>query len=371
MRVDEIRVRAVTLENVTLRTSYGKNVTRREHLFVSVRAGGVEGIGEGSPLPHFSGERASEMAVVTRDVFAPALLGRDPFDLEGATKALDAALPHHHASKSALVSALVDLQGRSVGVPAHRLLGGSVRSEVAVGGAVGIEEVDVVIERVRRQFDAGTRTFKLKVGTDPRRDVHVLHRLREEFGFDVELRADANSGLDANRALRFARDVEDVRLQYFEQPLPAKDLRGLARLRASVATPIAVDESLFGVRDALEIVRHDAADVLIIKLIKLGGLHAARKVAAIAEAAGLRCVSVSPYETVVGVAANVHLVASSSVFPYASELGTGVSEVALPGASELAASGGFVKVPDAPGLGVEAPRGFFDQADVVRAGVVA
>lgn len=73
----------------------------------------------------------------------------------------------------------------------------------------------------------------------------------------------------------------------------------------------------------------------------------------------------------VGVSANVQLVASSSVFPYASELGTGVSEVALSGAPELAASGGFVKVPDAPGLGVEAPRGFFDQADVVRASVMA
>lgn len=73
----------------------------------------------------------------------------------------------------------------------------------------------------------------------------------------------------------------------------------------------------------------------------------------------------------VGVSANVQLVASSSVFPYASELGTGISDVALPGASALVASGGFLTVPEAPGFGVDTPRGFFDQADVVRRSVMA
>jgi o-succinylbenzoate synthase len=370
LKISEIRARTVVLENTTLRTSYGSNVTKREHLFVSVRSDqGDEGVGEGSPLPHFSGERAPEMLGVTRDVLAPALLGRDPFDTEGASVALDRALPHHQASKAALVNALVDLQGRASGLSAHQLLGGKVREALPLAGAVGIEEPEQVLASVGRLFERGIRTFKLKVGSDVERDVRVLHALRERFGMDVKLRADANSGLGRSEALRFLRLVEDVQLQYLEQPLRREDLVGLARLRERSTTPIAVDESLFGLSDALDIIRGEAADVFIIKLIKLGGLHGARKVISLAQAAGIACVAVSPYETAVGVAANIHLAASSAAFPFAAELGAGVSEVRLPGASELRYDRGNVMVPSEPGLGVDLPPGFFETAQVVSEAV--
>ena len=73
MAIVEVRVRTATLANATLRTSYGRNVDEREHMFVAVTADGSTGVGEGSPLPHFSGERAKDMASVTREVFAVML----------------------------------------------------------------------------------------------------------------------------------------------------------------------------------------------------------------------------------------------------------------------------------------------------------
>lgn len=367
MLLREIRVTTALLDNTTLRTSYGANVTRREHLFVSVRADdGQQGIGEGSPLPHFSGERASEMLAVIRDVLAPPLLGRDPFDLEGAWRALERAIPRHHASKAALVSALIDLQGRICGLAAHQLLGGKLKDRLPLAGAVGIEAPEQVVQKVHQLIGQGIRTVKLKVGADLARDLRVLHELREVFGMDIELRADANAGFTFPEAHRFLRDVEGLHLQYLEQPLPPRDLAGLAELRRLGTTPIAVDESLFGLDDALAILRHGAADVFIIKLIKLGGLHEARKVVALAEAARMRCVVVSPYETTVGVAANIHLAVASSTFPYASELGVGVSQVRLPGVGELLYANGEVRVPTAPGLGVEIPPDLF--RDAVRVG---
>ena len=365
MLIRSVRVRKVLLDNITLRTSYGANATQREHVFVAVQAeDGTEGVGEGSPLPHFSGERAQEMQNVIRDVFAPTLIGCDPFELERAVLALDRALPHHHASKAALVSALVDLQGKLVERPAHQLLGGKLADRIPVAGAVGIEEPGQVVANIKTLLSRGVRTFKLKVGAEVERDVRVINTLRDEFGMDIELRADANAGFTQANALRFLQGVEGSRLQYLEQPLPPRDLHGLAQLRSRSTVPIAVDESLFGVKDALNIVRSDAADVFIIKLIKLGGLHNARKVIAIAEAAGITCVAVSPYETALGVSANIHLAASSAAFRFAAELGVGVSEVELAGASKLSYENGVVPVPSAPGLGIRLPADFFESAVV-------
>lgn len=366
MLVRDVRARKVVLNNTTLRTSYGANVTQREHIFVSVQAeDGTEGFGEGSPLPHFSGERAREMLSIIDDVLAPTLLGCDPFDLERTVLALDRALPHHHASKAALVNALIDLQGKLVNLPACQLLGGKLIDRIPVAGAVGIEEPEQVIRTVQSLVDKGVRTFKLKVGAEVERDIQVINVLRDEFGTDIELRADANAGFTRATALRFLQGVADSKLQYLEQPLPPHDLHGLAQLRSRGTVPIAVDESLFSVKDALNIIRNDAADVFIIKLIKVGGLHNARKVVAMAEAAGIICVAVSPYETALGVSANVHLAASSKVFPYAAELGLGVTEVRLAGASELEFHDGVVSVPSAPGLGIQLPTDFFEAAAAV------
>lgn len=359
MAIRSVRIAVAELENQTLKTSYGSNVTRRRHLFVAVEdSNGVIGYGEGSPLPHFSGERAQEMASVTREVFGPALRGIDPFDVEAAHLALEQALPEHHASKAALINAIHDLQGRIADLPVHAFLGGKLRDRIPIGGAVGIEEPDEVEARVCALWDSGIRTVKFKVGANIDRDIAVIRMLRERFPAELQIRADANSGFTLPEAQRFLRAVADCRLQYLEQPLRGWDWRGLAQLR-QFGTPIAADESLFGVSDALGLVVAGAVDVLIVKLIKLGGLHQARKVVAIAEAAGLACVAVSPYETALGVAANLHLAAGSRAFPFAAEVGAGVSSVSLDGADEIEVADGHARLPDKPGLGVSIPASLF------------
>lgn len=360
-RIARVRARCVPLENVTLATSYGSGSTVRHHLFVAVETDdGARGVAEGSPLPHFSGERGQDMLRVVETAFAPALTGLDAFNLEAVHQALDRALAHNSASKAALVNAVFDLQGRLLGKPVTTLLGGRLRERVAVAGAVGIEETDRLLARARALFEAGVRTLKFKVGGDLRRDIEAIAAVRHEFGREVEIRADANGGYRLPEARRFLEGVRRLDLQYLEQPLPARDLPGLAALRRSALVPIAVDESLFSLADALQIVRQEAADVLVVKLIKLGGLHNARKVAALAEAAGLACVTVSPYETDLGGSANLHLSASSRAFTYAAELGTGATQVALADADRLNIEGGFAEVPASAGLGVGLPQGFFD-----------
>ncbi|SJM32261.1 mandelate racemase/muconate lactonizing enzyme family protein [Mesorhizobium delmotii] len=290
------------------------------------------------------------MVSLIRDVLAPTLIGLSAFDVERAGHALDKALPHHSPSKASLINAMYDLQGKLLGQPANTFLGGCFHNQIPV--AVGIDDENDVINRVKSLWDQGIRTIKFKVGGEVDRDIRLIKRLRDSFPDTLEIRPDANAGFTFSEAFRFLKAVGDCRLQYFEQPLPPGDLRGLARLR-ELGTPIAVDESLFGLNYALGLARADAADVFIIKLIKLGGLHQASKVVAIAEAAGIACVVVSPYETSLGVAANLHLAASSRAFPYAAELGTGVSTAHLPGIDSLESIHGFHRRPEGRWTGCE------------------
>jgi o-succinylbenzoate synthase len=363
MSIASVAVRIVELDNVTLKTSYGANVSRRRHIFVALTdSDGVTGYGEGSPLPHFSGERAEEMAPVIRDILGPAVIGIGAFDAQQVQAALEKALPHHSASKAAIVSALFDLQGRITGLPANAFMGGRLSDRVPVAGAVGIEDEATVIARVSDLWSRGIRTVKLKVGADPVRDLAILRRLRAEFPADLEIRADANTGFSFVAAQRFLHDVAPLRLQYLEQPLRPSDWGGLSRLRGS-GTPIAVDESLFGFEDAMGIIAAGAADVFIIKLIKLGGLHQARKVVALAEAAGIACVAVSPYESPLGVAANLHLCAGSPAFSMATEVGVDLAAVRLPGAGDILSENGAALVPVGPGLGIDMPATLFASDD--------
>jgi len=372
MSIISVNVAIAELANETLKTSYGSNVTRRRHIFVAVKAAdGTTGYGEGSPLPHFSGERAQEMKAVIEDVFGPVLVGLDPFETERAQLALEKALPHHHASKAALMNALLDLQGKLVGRPAVALMGGPLKNQIPIAGAVGIESRDVVVARVRDLWERGIRTFKFKIGADVHRDVDVIRMLRGEFPAELEIRADANAGFTFPEAQQFLRAVADCRLQYLEQPLKPHDRKGMARLR-EYGTRIAADESLFGLEDAFELAAERAVDVFIIKLIKLGGLHQARKVVGVAEAAHIACVAVSPYETALGVAANLHLAAASTAFPFAAELGVGVSSVKLDGSEDITVENGLALLPTTVGLGIGVPDSLFSAAPPIQSsGAVA
>lgn len=358
--IASLTARVVSVQNTTLATSYGAGKTVRDHLFVKLETeDGVTGFAEGSPLPHFSGEQASTMKAVLGETLAPALKGLSLFDLENVQVHLDRAIAGHNATKAAIVNAVYDALGKTLSRPVCDLLGGRLRPEVKVAGAIGIVPPNAVLARARELYETGVRTFKLKVGTDLERDTEAVKVVREEFGSAVEIRADANAGFTRAAARRFLERTASFDLQYLEQPLDPRDLSGLAELRRVTTTPIAIDESLFSASDAIAAVRAGAADVFVIKLIKLGGLLNARKVASIAEASGVTCVAVSPYETDLGGSANLHLAASSRAFAYACEVGAGVSAVSLPGIGRLQPVDGAITVPDQPGLGVAVAPEFF------------
>ncbi|MBK7473555.1 MAG: hypothetical protein IPI73_25910 [Betaproteobacteria bacterium] len=137
----------------------------------------------------------------------------------------------------------------------------------------------------------GFRSAKIKVGGGIELDRERVRAVRQATGPGFGIRIDANAGYDAETSIKLARMVADCDLQLFEQPVPADDLAGMARVRREAAgIPIMADESVLDHASLIRIIRADAADIVKVKVMKQGGIYNTCRMIATAEAAGLRCV---------------------------------------------------------------------------------
>ncbi|MGH3666020.1 MAG: o-succinylbenzoate synthase, partial [Egibacteraceae bacterium] len=189
--------------------------------------------------------------------------------------------------------------------------------------AVGAEQAHRIVS------GSGCRTAKVKVaepGQTAADDLARVEAVRDALGWTGRLRVDANGAWDIGTAVRMIRRLEAFDLEYVEQPVAS--LAEMAALRRRVDVPLAVDESVRTAQDPLRVagqlrsqapVGLEAADVVVLKVQPLGGVHAALRVA---EAGGLPVVVSSALETSVGLAAGVALAAALPELPYACGLGT-------------------------------------------------
>ena len=285
---------------------------------------GIVGYGEAAPLPDWggdfgrrSGETLSTVISIVNEIFAPALLGSDPTAVTSARQKMDRLVVGNNYAKCAVDIALHDLWGKSVGQPIYRLLGGAVRDSVPVAHMIGLmDESDAANEGVGAIAD-GVRTLQIKGGVDAERDIRLVRTLRRELGSGVTLRLDANQGYGhAKQACQVVARLAEAGVDLVEQP--AAGLAFLAEVTAGAAVPIIADESCWDVSDALEVVRHRAADCLSIYLAKAGGFVGARAVAAVAEAQHMACDINGSIESAIGNAANTHFVLAHSAVSLAS-----------------------------------------------------
>jgi L-alanine-DL-glutamate epimerase-like enolase superfamily enzyme len=319
---------------------------------------GVTGLGEAQADIGFFGNTLEEVHAAVADYLGPQLLGRDPFDREVILDLID--YRENSCARSGIDLALHDLAGKALGVPVSTLLGGICRDRVEVAIEIAGGAPEEMAKACVALVERGVRAFKPKIGGVVEADLERLVAIREAVGPDIALRADANQGYSQKEAIRLCRlaERENVGLQLLEQPVAAWDLDGMAAVRRAVDTPIEADESCYSPHDAMQIVKREAADVLNVKLGKAGGLHHAKAVAAIASAAGLRCVVGTAFGLGPEVAAKLHLAASTLGIVDAvefTELSLHSTLLTGPQATALALplTDGCLPVPTGPGLGVE------------------
>ncbi len=279
---------------------------------VSLRTdSGAGGLGEFvAPEPGDLGEPATSALVADLEGVHLA----DPVALEGALRRLDRRPFVGRMARAATESAIVDLLAHVEGRSIAAWLTPNPRREVALNALVGVSAPNVAAGEARALAEAGFGCLKLKGGNE---EVAALLRrvaaIREAVGRGVALRLDLNGTLDVRSAADVLEQLTAFELEYVEQPIAlSAGVAALARLRRRSAIPIAADESVRDVGTARALLRSGAADVLVIKPARVGGLRQAHAIIELAEAAGVAVTVSTLLETGVGIAAALQLAATVS-----------------------------------------------------------
>lgn len=289
-------------------------------------------------------------------ILAPMLIGEDASAITRLTDRMERLLPGRFdaPARAGVEMALLDACGKAAGIPVYQLLGGAVRDRIELSFSLHMNEPARMAEEARLRADQGFRTLKVKMGRDWGRDQAALQAVRSAAGVDITIRADVNEGwrsvpVAASRLAWLA----DYGIELAEQPLPGDDIEGMAELRQRTHVPLAADESVWGIGDALRIVRNRAADVLNIYVSEAGGMLPARDIAALARAAGLTIWIGSMPELGLGTAANAHLAAALPELALASDVCGFHYHAEDLLAQPLHVDNGYLPVPRGAGLGVD------------------
>jgi muconate cycloisomerase len=300
------------------------SVTAQSYVIVELRlANGVTGVGEAATLggPRWSEESVESIKANIDAYLSPAILGlpADQFELMGAH--MDAAAKRNTAAKGAIESALFDAVGKSLNVQAAALLGGVVCTSIPVFWTLASGDPAQEIEEAEKKLSSRLHNhFKIKIGAQSaENDLLRLGRLAEALDGRARLIVDANQAWDEPTSVRYLPALAELGIALVEQPLPAWNIEGMARLRARSAVPLMADECVFSASDMFTVARAAAADVVSLKLVKHGGLLNTRKVAAVAEAAGIGLYGGCLLESSIGAAAHLHAFAGLRELGWACE----------------------------------------------------
>jgi L-alanine-DL-glutamate epimerase-like enolase superfamily enzyme len=310
---DAPRIAAVETATVSLTanralTVNGARGTHADSSFVLVRVStedGVAGHGEISATPLWSGEDDATATHCVRNLLRPVLVGQPLESVAALGARMDRVLAGNPFTKAGVNMALWDALGRSVGLPVVRLLGGPFRDRVPIKMSLS-GDGDVLAGSLTAARERGVAAYKVKVGIDLRRDLERFALARELVGDDAFLGADANGGWTRTDAARALPRLAEHGAAFAEQPLPADDVEGLARLRGR-GLPIVADESVFSLGDVARVVRADAADVVSVYVGKSGGLERALLAARTLAVFGVDALLGSNGEMGLGAAAQLHV----------------------------------------------------------------
>ena len=313
-------------------------------------------------------------AAVVKSV-SPLLIGADPLRTDWLWQEIYATL-RDHGQKGVVIQglsgidiALWDIKGKHFGVPAYRLMGGPLRTEVRAY-TTGLyrrasgDPVQYLAEEAAEYVKDGFGAVKLKVGFGVEEDARVTRAVREAVGSDVALMVDANHGYDAVAAIRLGRMIEALDIGWFEEPVPPEDLSGYRDVKAAISIPIAGGEcefTRFGFRDLLV---SRAVDIVQPDTCAAGGLSECKKIADMAWSFGVRY-NPHVWGTGIAIAASLQLLAVlpphtppslKSVEPMLEFDRTEhpIRQAVL--RQPIKHIGGIVRVPDGPGLGIEVDR---------------
>ena len=355
MKIKRIEPIAVSLPMKKPVIMAGEEVTRADNVLVRVESDtGVVGWGEAASAPTMTGETVESMMAAIR-YLTPAVETRSAEDIEGALAAMTSRMYANNAAKAAIEIALHDLVGRATGQPAYALLGRKQRDRMAILGVIGTGELASDLCEAEAKKAAGFAAFKIKVGIDrPLVDGERTRRICQILGRDALISADANQGFSPDEAVQYVRAVADAGLDFFEQPVAADDLVGMAAVVAAAGKiAVGADEGIHSLEDIRRHHERGAARGASLKCIKLGGMRAVMAAGRLCAELGLSVnVSAKTGESSIACAAAMHIAAALPQIAWGLTLtNEGLADDVT--ARPIRIERGHVTISDAPGLGIE------------------
>lgn len=338
----------------------GGKTLRRNAVIVRIETDdGIEGVGE-------IGETAfvpQSVRQIIGEQFEPMLVGEDPLNIERLWHKMYIRSSHWGRRGvvvpiiSGLDIALWDILARRAELPLYQLLGGAVRERMRLYASAGMEgPTDALIDDAKRYQTEGYNALKIRIGANLEMDVERLTALREEFGNNIDIMADAGQCYTDNPwtergALAVAKKLEPFDLFWLEEPLHPDNYAGYSRLCSETMIPIATGENeftRFGFQQLLEV---RGVDIVQPDVTRSGGISECKKIAAMASAHQLPCAP-HVFGSGIGLMANIHFAMSTAnciIFEHDRTINPLRDE--LIGAS-LLVEDGKVGLPTGIGLGV-------------------
>ena len=287
------------------------------------------------------------------NVIKDVLVGEDPLRINFINDIIEEKLIGNPSIKAGVNIALYDILGKKADMPLYKLLGG-YKDKIETSITIGLNPIDTMVEKAKSFVSQGFKCLKIKCGMDADQDIEVVLAIRNEVGPNIKLRMDANEGYTLEKALRVIETLEKLGadIEMLEQPTSAKYLYALKEVTAQCTVPIMADETALTLRDSLKLVKMEIADMINLKLMKIGGITNAIKANTYAEIAEIPVMAGCMNESMAAMAASVHFACAFKNVQYAD------LDSALDFEQDIVKGGacyenGFVIPSNKPGLGIE------------------
>jgi muconate/chloromuconate cycloisomerase len=354
MKVDSVETYRITIPMKPENLSFGR-VDRVQYVIVRVSAGDLDGWGEAATLqgPTWSEESQESIHSVIENYLSKIVVKQDTRDYYKILRLMDQRVRGNSFAKAALEMALIDAYCKELHIPVCAIWG-SFRSSVPLSWTIANNDEDLDADEASQMVKKGWKILKVKVGSLPvETDLKRIKRIREAVGDEVSLRVDANQGWRYDQALSIIHELNKLKVDLLEQPLPKQDLQGMSLIASNSEVPIMADESVTELRDAVGLICCRGSSVFSYKLTKMGGLTKARSIYEVAFAHGISSYVGCMIETSVGTAAYLHFAASLPELEYGCELFGPLRLHGDVAKKPVAYGQGEVFVPKGEGLGVD------------------
>ncbi|MHA2394430.1 MAG: mandelate racemase/muconate lactonizing enzyme family protein [Promethearchaeota archaeon] len=300
------------------------------------------------------------------------LVGRSPFNIKHFTTMIYNDFAGRRGSMdlycalSGIEQALWDIIGKKLDTPVYNLLGGACRSKIRVyangwyGDAATPEAyAERAVETVKRgfsalKFDPFPGPWRLYITReDEEKAIEVVRAIREAVGSRIDLLLEVHRRLAPMHAIRVAHNITQYNLYWYEEPVPAENIKALAEVRANIDIPVVTGEAIYTKRGFREILEQRAADIINPDVCNCGGILELKEIAAMAEP---YYVAVSPHNynsTTIGLASTIQVSACipnfiiTEYFVNFENIGNIISK------DPIKIEKGYIKLPEKPGLGLE------------------